>query len=262
VRGRRTALVVATLLAGLASGMYVRATDADMTTVILLPVALIVTLGVGSLVLGWSERDRQFQALATANRGIRLTGGFRAIAARLGLEDPWPGRRADDVPPPGAGLDLIAPALRGTLRGHRIHVTVCDFSAGGEGAHDGYFQIVVRARRGCRWVRSRRLHRGSPPPGLSGAALEALERLRARRADRAIDSIEVGADDELCCRVEDRITNAVTLDEARTDTALPQTTELERIVDDLVTLADGLPVQRPKGARAPSDVRTGSRSPG
>jgi hypothetical protein len=215
--------------------------------------ALVVVGGATVLIARWGVKAGQDAAEGNDTRAILLTGGFRTIAARMGLEDPWPGRRADDVP--AAGPHRIAfgyPALRGTYRNRRINVTVCGFANDGEGYDSSYFDIIVRARRGSRWRKRRRLDWGKPPAELSPPALLALQRLKERKKrGRMIVSIGVDAE-ELSCVTRDDITGAVSLHEARTDTALPEPTELEAILDDLVTLADGLPVVDAPGDRLQS----------
>jgi hypothetical protein len=200
--------------------------------------ALVVALLVVSGCVLFGLRHSQSVAGGTRHRAIRLTAAFRAIAARLGLEDPWPGRRVDEEPQPG--VELSYPALRGTYKNHRVNVLVHTDGASVEHYTEDNFIIIVRAPRGKRWTQAGRVDRGAPPGGLSASALQALERLRARKADKEVLSIRVDAE-ELTCITDDRLTNAVGLDQARAGTALPHPTELEAILDDLVTLASGLP---------------------
>jgi Uncharacterized protein conserved in bacteria (DUF2169) len=221
---------------------------------------IIVVVGATVLIARWGAKAGQDAAEGNSLRGILLTGGFRAIAGRMGLEDPWPGRRADDVSATTPGVTLGYPALRGTYRNWRISVTVCGFTVGGDGYDDGYFRLVVRGRRDSPWSKLGRLDRGKPPAEqLSVPAILALERLKERKKrGHEIVSIRVDAQ-ELSCVTRDEITRAISLEEARTDTALPEPTELEAMLDDLVTLADGLPVVDASGNRARSADARGPR---
>lgn len=251
---RAILIVIALVGAVFAGGAYLRAAGADMTSVLALAVGMGVMLGIALVSMRWAEGHRARVERNSVQRDILLTAGFRTIATRLGLEDPWPGRRADELPA-GDGLPLIAPALRGTIRGHRINVVVRTDDDG----DTGDFQIVVRGRRGKRWILARSLHRKPPPPGLSRAALAALERLQTQRRALGIDAIQVDAYDELTCDLEDRITRSISLERARTDTALPEPTDLEVIIQELVTLAEGWPVQNSEAARAPGVSSEASR---
>jgi hypothetical protein len=242
---RALVIGIALVSAVLAGGSYARAAGADLTNVIVMVVGMGVMLGIALPSMRWAEGHRARVEHASTQRGVLLTAAFRSIAARLGLEDPWPGRRADELPA-ADGLPLNAPALRGTLRGHRVNVIV----RSDEDGDTGDFQIVVRGQRRRRWILARSLHRKPPPPGLSRPALAALERLQTQRRALGIDVIQVDAYDELTCNLEDRITQRVTLEQARTDTALPEPTELEMIIQELVTIAEGWPAQNSEAARA------------
>jgi hypothetical protein len=228
--------------------------DAEDALMVFIAVIAITVVAGGIVVMHHWEAKTAREDLQRAHLSATLlTGGFRAIAVRMGLEDPWPGRRADEVPEPGPyGFGFTSPALRGTYRNRRINVMVCGSRSSDDDSPGGHFDVIVRARRGSPWRKLGRVDWGKPPAELFPPALLALERLKERKKrGRQIRSIRVDAE-ELLCVTRDDITGAISLEEARTDTALPEPTELEAILDDLVTLADGLPVVNAPGDRSRS----------
>jgi hypothetical protein len=225
-RSSTSVLMVATGILTASTLAFVNLIDMPLQPALMVFGAILFVATGIALVTRWSTKVHREDVQRGNARAILLTGGFRAVAARLKLEGP----------------SVKDPALRGTYRNRRINVLVGSSRSSDDSIDGDSFEIVVRAHRGSRWRRRFRLDWGKPPAELSLPALLALERLKQRKKlGRQIDSIRVGAE-ELSCVTRDEITGAVSLNEALTDTALPQPTELEAILDDLVTLADGLPV--------------------
>jgi CheY-like chemotaxis protein len=186
-------------------------------------------LGLGLCVVGGSVifglRASAISVRAQGERTARFAARFSAIATRTGL-------RMQQLAPmdhPIVGKVAALPTLSGLYRGWRVGVQFLFADEGTDG-----IELVVSAGRGVKWPKLGRVS-GSGSPGMSPSACAAVARLNARRR---------GPDRVRSVHVSETTLRAVTTEKATgsLEAELIGRSLLEGVLDDLMVVADGLPL--------------------